>query len=118
LGILNLVLGLLVKMIFLAATAGALGVGYTKLVGGQGINLSVDSVLSSVKSVDVSSISGKLSQGLDALVTHPGRSPVVMGIEITGDSLKTITDTLSGLPPDQLEQIKQYICQPATESAR
>jgi hypothetical protein len=112
------VLGLLVKLIFFAGAAGALGVGFMKLKEGQGINLNVDSVMSSVKSVDISSLSGKLSQGLDALVTHPGRSPVVLGIEITSESLKTIADTLSGLPPDQLEQIKQYICQPATESAR
>jgi hypothetical protein len=94
----------------------AVGVGFVKYRPG-GINFDYQSVFSSAKKIDFADLGGKLSQGLDTLVTHPGRSPVILGIEITNDSLKTVADTLSGLPPDQLQQIKQFLCQPATPSA-
>lgn len=84
---------------------------------GGGVNLNPSTLLESAKQIDFGQVSGQVSQGLDSLITSKTKSPVVLGIEITDTSLKTVADTLSGLPPDQLSQIKEYICQPATNSA-
>jgi hypothetical protein len=109
--------GLIIKLVSVVV----LGFGIAKFAPAQlrqfPPKIDIASVSSSLKNVDYSGIGQKISQSLDALVTHPGRSPVVLGIEITNESLKTIADTLSGLPPEQLQQIKEYICQPATASA-
>lgn len=55
-----------------------------------------------------------ISDTLDAFVTHPGRNlgPVVLGVRVTNESLGVITDTLLKLKPDQLQQIRNVVCQP------
>ena len=70
--------------------------------------------LASLKKTDTGSIGSKLSQTLDSLVTHPGRNkgPVVLGVQVTNETIGTITDVLIGLPPDQLKQITSVICTP------
>ena len=78
-------------------------------------SLPVDkNALESLKKTDTSSIGSKLSQALDSLVTHPGRNqgPVVLGVQVTNDTIGTITDVLMGLPPDQLKQITSVVCTP------
>lgn len=62
-----------------------------------------------------------ISDTLDALVTHPGRNlgPVVLGVQVTNESLGVITDALMKLKPDQLQQIRNVVCQPsASPSAK
>lgn len=109
--------GFLFKIVLVAGIVAGVGIWFTKYRQGGGLNLNPGSVLDLVKNVDFGQVGGQISQGLDSLVTSKSASPVVLGIEITDTSLKTIADTLSGLPPDQLSQIKQYICQPATPSS-
>jgi hypothetical protein len=108
-------------LLFKLASVIILGIGITKFAPDQFRHfppqINIASISGSLKNIDYGNLAGKISQSLDNLVTHPGRSPVVLGLEITNESLKTIANTLSGLPPDQLEQIKQYICQPSTQSA-
>ena len=73
---------------------------------------------SGLKNIDTSNLGKNLSQALDSLVTHPDRnSPVVLGVKITNDSLNTVVDVIQGLPPDQVDQIKNLLCSPATSSA-
>lgn len=74
--------------------------------------------LASLKGVDATSLAQNLSASLDALVTHPDRnSPVVLGVKITNDSLNTLVNVIETLPPEQVDQLKQVICQPASPSA-
>lgn len=51
---------------------------------------------------------------LDSLVTHPGKNsgPVVLGIQVTNDSLNTVVDVLRNLPPEQVQQVKDALCAP------
>ncbi|OGD01354.1 hypothetical protein A3E17_04190 [Candidatus Amesbacteria bacterium RIFCSPHIGHO2_12_FULL_48_14] len=73
---------------------------------------------SGLKNIDTSNLGKNLSQALDSLVTHPDRnSPVVLGVKITNDSLNTVVNVIQGLPPDQVDQIKNLLCSPATSSA-
>lgn len=66
-----------------------------------------------LKSIDTTNLGGKLSDALDALVTHPDKnSPVVLGVKVTNDSIATITDVLLQLPNDQLNQIRNVVCVP------
>jgi hypothetical protein len=105
--------GLLVKL----AVAAIVGLGIFKFAPlSMPPNLDVNNVRESIKNVDISGLGRRLGQSLDSLVTHQAGSPVVLGIEITNESLKTIGDTLRGLPPDQLQIIKDYVCQPATSA--
>ncbi len=61
------------------------------------------------------SLAGKvISDTLDAFVTHPGKNlgPVILGVQVTNESLGVITDTLLKLKPDQLQQIRNVVCEP------
>jgi hypothetical protein len=119
-------LGLLIKL----AIVVVVGLGIIKFAPSQFNNLSPGSAVSlpsefdirsvgeNLKNVDLGGLGQKLSQSLDNFVTHEGNSPVVLGIAITDESLKTIGNTLRNLPPDQLQIIKNYICQPSTPSAK
>lgn len=104
--------GFLFKIIIFGGIVAAVFLGFTKY------KIDLNSLKSSATQVNISQLGGQVSGILDGLVTQNTKSPVVLGIEITNDSLKTIAETISGLPPDQLSQIKQYICQPATGSAQ
>lgn len=67
-----------------------------------------------LKSIDTTNLGAKLSDALDALVTHPDKnSPVVLGVKVTNDSISTITDVIMKLPNDQLNQIRNVVCTPA-----
>ncbi len=69
-----------------------------------------------LKSIDTTNLGGKLSDALDALVTHPDKnSPVVLGVKVTNDTISTITDVIMKLPNDQLDQIRSIVCQPTGE---
>jgi len=58
-----------------------------------------------------------ISAALDSLVTHPDKdSPVVLGVKITNESIGKLVDVIQGLPPEQVNQIKQVICAPASPS--
>ena len=78
----------------------------------------IPGVLGSVKQIDPQQAGERISAALDALVTHPGRNagPVILGVQVTNDSITTLTDVLLNLPNDQLEQVRQTMC--ASPSAR
>ncbi|KKU89259.1 MAG: hypothetical protein UY20_C0014G0002 [Candidatus Yanofskybacteria bacterium GW2011_GWA1_48_10] len=82
------------------------------------LNLNIPDVLGSFKQLDVKSLGNQTSNALDALVTQPGRNigQVVLGVQVTNESIGAITDVLSKLPNPQLEQIRAAIC--ASPSAR
>lgn len=78
-------------------------------------------VLSAAKSIDTAKAGKQVSDVLDALVTHPGRNlgPVVLGVQVTNESLGAISDALLKLKPEQLQQIQAILCQPvASPSAQ
>lgn len=73
-------------------------------------------LLKSGQNIDPGSVGRQISEGLDALVTHPQRSsPVVLGVKVTDESLGTLTDVLMNLPSEQLNQIRSAVC--STSSA-
>jgi hypothetical protein len=78
----------------------------------------VSSISAHLKNIDVTGLSNQLSQSLDSLVTHKGNSPVVLGVQIADTSLDAVVNLIRNLPPDELNQIKSYVCQPATPSAK
>ena len=82
------------------------------------LNLNIPDVLGSFKQLDVKSLGNQASNALDALVTQPGRNlgQVVLGVQVTNESIGAITDVLSKLPNQQLDQIRTAIC--ASPSAR
>ena len=67
-----------------------------------------------LKDIDAGVIAKNLSDALDAVVTHPGKNkgPVVLGVEITNQSLGTLVDVIQKLPPDQVKQLKDAVCKP------
>ena len=68
---------------------------------------------------DFSGVGNQLSASLDTLVTHSGAaSPVVLGVKITSDSISALVDIIQKLPPDQTNQLKDFLCNPATPSAQ
>lgn len=68
--------------------------------------------------VDLSGVGDKLSGSLDSLIVHSGTgSPVVLGVKITNESISALVDAIQKLPPDQTNQIKSFLCDPATPSA-
>ncbi len=121
-------LGFLFKIVLVAAiVAGVMGyimmkngnlsLGKIKLDPNQILaQLPIDkNALMNFKQANPGSIGSKLSSTLDSLVTHPGRNPgpVVLGVQISNDTIGTVTDVLMGLPPDQLKQITSVICAPS-----
>ena len=82
------------------------------------LNLNIPDVLGSFKQLDVKSLGNQASNALDALVTQPGRNigQVVLGVQVTNESIGAVTDVLSKLPTTQLDQIRTAIC--ASSSAR
>lgn len=56
-------------------------------------------------------ILAQASSFLDTLVTHqkPG-SPVVLGVNVTNQSLGTLVDVIQSLPKDQLDQLRTALC--------
>lgn len=124
-------LGFLFKILLVAVLVVGIA-GYVMMKGGNlslgNIKLDPNQVLSQLpidknaladlRQTNTGSITSKISGALDSLVTHPGRNPgpVVLGMQVTSDTIGTITDVLSGLPPDQLKQITSVICAPAPTS--
>ena len=78
----------------------------------------IGSVSGSLKNLNLAGFGSQLSQTLDKLVTHPNQSPVVLGVQITDNSLDAVVKLIRNLPPDQFNQIKSFVCQPATPSAK
>lgn len=70
-------------------------------------------VLSQIKDTKPQNLLSGISGGLDSLVTHNNKSPVVLGIKITNDSLNSIIDFIQNMPPEQVDQLKAVICAPA-----
>ncbi len=119
--------GFLFKVAFIAVLV--VGVyGYVSVKRGSmpKIPTSLAEIKSQIKLPTISVINpsqaGKaISDTLDAFVTHPGRNlgPVVLGVQVTNESLSVITDALLKLKPDQLQQIRNVVCQPsASPSAK
>lgn len=74
---------------------------------------------SQLADIDTNLVKNNLSASLDSLVTHPDKnSPVVLGVKVTNDSLNTLVDVIRQLPPEQVEQLKDVVCSPATPSAK
>lgn len=74
--------------------------------------------LTSLSKSGLAEMGPRLSEALDSLITHPNRnSPVVLGLKVSNDSLNAIVDLIQRLPPDQIDQLKNSICSPATPSA-
>lgn len=72
---------------------------------------------SQLVNIDADTVKGNLAASLDSLVTHNNASPVVLGVKVTNDSLNAIVDIIQKMPPGQVQQLKDVICQPATSSA-
>lgn len=116
--------GFLFKILIVAAVVVGIGgyIGLKKGISIPGISKNIASQaaqlkLPDIKSVNTGVLGQRVSETLDALVTHPGRnSPVVLGVKVTSDSLGVITDALMKLPNDQLQQVQQVLC--ASPSAR
>jgi hypothetical protein len=76
------------------------------------------SALNKITQTGISQLGPQLSGALDSLVTHPNRnSPVVLGLKVSNDSLNAVVDLIQRLPPDQIAQIKNTICSPASPSS-
>lgn len=74
--------------------------------------------LSFLKQVDTSALASNVSSTLDSIITHPDRnSPVVLGVKITNDSLNALVDVINQMPPEQVAQVKEIICQSATSAS-
>jgi hypothetical protein len=114
------VFGFLIKLAILASLAAvAWFVVIPKLTHSSVQNpiSAVSNLKNQLSTLDYKSTGQKLSAVLDSLVTHQAKSPIVLGLEITNESLVAIVDALQNLPPDQMNQIRQYICHPASSSA-
>src|SRR3972149_6164457 len=71
--------------------------------------------VSDLKNMDVPTLGKRVSQVLDSLVTHPDRnSPVVLGVKVTNYSLNSLVEVIQKLPPDQVDQLKNVVCSPAS----
>ena len=124
--------GFLFKILIIAAVVVGIGgyIGLKKGINIPGIPKNIASqaaqlklpafsgVSANIKSINAGVLGQRLSETLDALVTHPGRNPgpVVLGVKVTNDSLGVITDALMKLPNDQLQQVQQALC--ASPSAK
>ena len=110
--------GFLLKMVVMVAVIAAIG-GVIYLLRGNMPD--PKSLLSDAKTAvttaDTSVIWKNLSNSLDALISKPANSPVVLGIKVTNDSLSTVVDVIQKLPPEQISQIQAALCQPASPSA-
>lgn len=74
--------------------------------------------LTKLTKTGISEVGPQLSSALDSLITHPNRnSPVVLGLKVSNDSLNAVVDLIQRLPPDQISQLKNSICAPASPSA-
>lgn len=61
----------------------------------------------------------EVSQSLDSFISHSNsNSPVVLGLKISDTSLDTMLSVIKNLPPNEVAQIKNYICAPATPSSK
>lgn len=114
--------GFLLKVIIFAALVGGIGYAYVnraKYPQLAKLNaLSSQLNLAQLKTINSSNLGTRLSETLDSLVTHPDKnSPVVLGVQITNESLGKIVDVIRTLPPDQVSELKQVICSPATSSS-
>lgn len=111
----------LLKLLLVAAVVGGIG-GYIYIKKGSLPDLSAythpQSVISEFRKTPLTEWGNRLSVALDSLVTHPDRnSPVVLGTKIASDSLNTVVDTIQNLPPDQIKELRQLLCSPASPSA-
>jgi hypothetical protein len=113
-------LGFLIKIVMVALIVG--GVGFTVMKKGipnikdfdfSSLPLNKEA-LSSLKETDTQKLIANVSSMLDSIVTHPGKNagPVVLGVQVTNDSLNTVVDVLQNLPPEQVDQIRDAFCNP------
>jgi len=104
--------GFLFKVILMAAVVAGGGYAYMnrdKIP--QLTNLTSQLKLPDIKQINASEAGTRISAALDSLVTHPDKnSPVVLGVKITNESIGKLVDVIQGLPPEQVNQIKQVIC--------
>lgn len=111
--------GFLLKFIVVVLLVGGIFTFAYPRISGQTDKIStVSSLVGQVRSLDFKSVSQGFSSQLDQLITHTDRSPVVMGIDITNQSLEAMVDSLRSLPPAEMEMVRQLICQPASASAQ
>jgi len=108
--------GFLLKVAVIAALVVG-GIGYLKTKNISISQLKVPTtadVLGAAKNIDTAKAGKQVSDVLDALVTHPGKNlgPVVLGVQVTNESLGAISDALLKLKPDQLQQIQNVLCTP------
>lgn len=106
--------GFLFKVVLLAAVVAAIGgVIYLRRGGLPNPRSFADEVIHAARTADASIVWRNLSSSLDSLVTHPQpNSPVVLGIEVSNDSLDTVVNALQNLPPEQADQIRSALCSP------
>jgi hypothetical protein len=114
--------GFLLKLLIIAAVISGIG-GYIYIKKGSLPDLSAythpQTVISEFRKTPLTEWGNRLSIALDSLVTHPDRnSPVVLGTKIASDSLNAVVDTIQKMPPDQIKELQQFICAPATSSAK
>jgi len=77
----------------------------------------ITNIKSQVAGVSGEKLSENLSGALDSLVTHANKnSPIVLGVKVTNESVGAVTDALMSLPSDKLDQIKNALCAPASNS--
>jgi hypothetical protein len=110
--------GFLLKIVLVVAIVVGV-IGFTSSRSGSGLNLpDFGSLKSQATQFDVGTITQVLGSQLDQLVTHTDRSPMVMGIDITNQSLEAMVDTIRSLPEEDLRAVRQLVCEPATASAK
>ena len=115
-------MGFLLKILLVAGlVAGLSGLGFIRRGSIPNLSalpevFSVDTrSVSDLKNMDVPTLGKRVSQVLDSLVTHPDRnSPVVLGVKVTNDSLNSLVEVIQKLPPDQVDQLKNVVCSPAS----
>lgn len=103
--------GFLFKIILMAAVVA--GGGYAYLNKDKLPDFTSQFKAPTAINFDASSAGKRISDTLDALVTHPDQnSPVILGMKITNDSLSQLVDFIQSLPPGQVSELKQILCAP------
>ena len=112
----------LLKIVFFAALVLIAFVLFSSKnhLSGSFKNLLNPQALQQLTRTDMANLGPQVSSALDALVTHQSSaSPVILGLQVTNQSLNTIVDIIQRLPPGQMTQLKSMICAPAaTPSAK
>ena len=100
-------LGFLFKVLVIAGLVA--GGGY--YVISHGIKIDTNNLASKIDTHAVLGIASQAGQFLDSLVTK-NNSPVILGMQVSNQTVSLVTDALMKLPNEQLDQIRKVVCKP------